>query len=329
MVKRVEIKNFKSLKNLKLNPKRVNIFIGPPNSGKSNILEGIGLPSIFSLEKAQNLKSLIRFQNAYELFFDQNVSSKVEIGLDKIHYTIDSNNSSYSLKVQSGKKIAGVESGVGFAGNGNIFRSDDILSMPSLDVNFYKFAARESFTSSVPGRLLSPDGPNLPAVIITNKELRNFVSELLKDFQIQLNVRQTENTIELMKQTEDITISYPYLSLSDTLQRIIFYYAAMVSNRGAVLLFEEPESNSFPYYTKFLAERIGLDQRQNQYFISTHNPYFLVSLIEKTPAAELAVFLTGMKNYRTEVKTLVRKEISEILDLGASTFFNLDALAGK
>jgi recombinational DNA repair ATPase RecF len=39
----VEIKNFKSIKDLHLDCKRVNVFIGKPNVGKSNILEGLGL----------------------------------------------------------------------------------------------------------------------------------------------------------------------------------------------------------------------------------------------------------------------------------------------
>jgi len=49
MIKRLEIKNFKSIKQLELDCKRVNIFIGGPNSGKSNILEGIGILSHFFL----------------------------------------------------------------------------------------------------------------------------------------------------------------------------------------------------------------------------------------------------------------------------------------
>ena len=38
----VDIKNFKSIKDLHLDCKRVNVFIGKPNVGKSNILEGWG-----------------------------------------------------------------------------------------------------------------------------------------------------------------------------------------------------------------------------------------------------------------------------------------------
>ncbi|MHA1431833.1 MAG: hypothetical protein ACTSRV_15795 [Candidatus Freyarchaeota archaeon] len=52
-----------------------------------------------------------------------------------------------------------------------------------------------------------------------------------------------------------------------------------------MLVFEEPEAHAFPYYTKFLAEKIALDT-SNQYFISTHNPYFLLSILEKAPKDE-------------------------------------------
>ena len=43
MVDVLEIKNFKSIRELKLDCKRINIFIGEPNTGKSNILESLGL----------------------------------------------------------------------------------------------------------------------------------------------------------------------------------------------------------------------------------------------------------------------------------------------
>ena len=85
--------------------------------------------------------------------------------------------------------------------------------------------------------------------------------------------------IEILKEFEDIIVSYPYQLSSDTLRRIIFYMAAILSNKDSVLIFEEPESHAFPYYTKYLAELIALDERKNQYFMSTHNPYFLLPLL--------------------------------------------------
>jgi AAA15 family ATPase/GTPase len=48
---KVSIKNFKSIKHLEFNSRKFNIFIGEPNTGKSNILEAIGLFSIKHLIK--------------------------------------------------------------------------------------------------------------------------------------------------------------------------------------------------------------------------------------------------------------------------------------
>ena len=45
MIETLEITNFKSVKHLKLPCKRFNVFIGEPNTGKSNILEALGLLS--------------------------------------------------------------------------------------------------------------------------------------------------------------------------------------------------------------------------------------------------------------------------------------------
>ena len=45
MIKNLEIENFKSIKHLKLDCKPINVFIGEPNTGKSNILETLGVLS--------------------------------------------------------------------------------------------------------------------------------------------------------------------------------------------------------------------------------------------------------------------------------------------
>ncbi len=77
MIKNLEVKNFKSIKHLKLECKRVNVFIGKPNTGKSNILESIG---IFSFPFG-DLKKFVRFENMTNLFYDQNLEEKIEIML--------------------------------------------------------------------------------------------------------------------------------------------------------------------------------------------------------------------------------------------------------
>lgn len=112
--------------------------------------------------------------------------------------------------------------------------------------------------------------------------------------------------------------------MPETLQRIIFYLTILHSNKNSVIAFEEPEAHVFPYYVKFLAERITFDDKDNQFFISTHNPYFAISIIEKTMSNDINVFLTYLENYQTKVKALTQKQIEELLDLGAGLFFNIE-----
>ncbi len=86
-------------------------------------------------------------------------------------------------------------------------------------------------------------------------------------------------------------------------------------------MFEEPESNAFPYYTKYLGERIALDQT-NQFFIATHNPYLLSAIIEKARKEDVQVFITHFKDFQTRVKPLTANQLSELME--ADPFFNLD-----
>ncbi|MCS6962894.1 AAA family ATPase [Thermoflexus sp.] len=52
----LEIRNFKSIKELRIDCRRVNLFIGPPNTGKSNLLEALGG---FSLPYPHDLKPVL------------------------------------------------------------------------------------------------------------------------------------------------------------------------------------------------------------------------------------------------------------------------------
>lgn len=82
MTTKIEIKNFKSIRHIVLeNCKRINLLIGRPNVGKSNILEAL---TTFSLPYARytNNKSLLQFircENESELFYNGDMSKDIEI----------------------------------------------------------------------------------------------------------------------------------------------------------------------------------------------------------------------------------------------------------
>ena len=66
----------------------------------------------------------------------------------------------------------------------------------------------------------------------------------------------------------------------------------METDKNSVVTMEEPEAHAFPYYTEHLAGVIALDA-ENQYFVTTHNPYFLSSLLEKADKESTRVFITA------------------------------------
>ena len=98
---------------------------------------------------------------------------------------------------------------------------------------------------------------------------------------------------------------------------MLFYQTAMSSNKGSVLVFEEPEAHAFPFHTKHLGESIAFD-RENQYFIATHNPYLLLAIIEKARKDDVAVYGTYYRDYETKLKPLSDEEISQLLDADPS-----------
>jgi Predicted ATPase len=67
MLQNISIKNFKSIKDLEFKAKRINLFIGKPNTGKSNILEALGIFMFSFLSRellSEKLKILVKLERA-------------------------------------------------------------------------------------------------------------------------------------------------------------------------------------------------------------------------------------------------------------------------
>ena len=317
MIKTLNIKNFKSIKDLELDCKKINLFIGKPNTGKSNILESVG---IFSFPYSTNLREIVRFENMTNLFYDHDTSEKIEITADDIYCEIQFKNGHFMGKGEDKEKMPPrFNFDFNYNGQGSIGKISEEVS----PFKGYRFTIMDKFQIQAYDFLLPPKGENLLSILQTNKTLRKFVAEILNKYGLRIVLKPQDSKIEVQKEIEDVIISYPYSLVSDTLQRIIFYLVAIETNKGSTIIFEEPEAHAFPFYTKFLAERIAMD-KSNQYFISTHNPYLLLSILEKAPKNDIGVFIVYFKNYQTKVRTLSEEEMAEIFDLDSSIFFNLD-----
>jgi len=307
MIARIRIQNYKSIEGAEFEARRVNVFIGEPNSGKSNLLEAIGFCSQGILGI---MPELFRIQQPSDLFFDRDIERTVAIYLEPaMEWTLAFG----AGKFKGSMKTDGATQS--FAPHPHPFSPRGLPQGPAWEgglsestIRYYRYRSlRKGEWNGVSyGHLLPPYGSNLPNLLFTNKAVRDSVSAFFREKGYRLELRAHENEILMSKEVNDVLYSFPFESISETMRRIVFYKAALESNKDAILILDEPESNTFPFYTKYLAERIALDT-SNQFFLTTHNPYVLMSIIEKTPSLDLAVHVTRMRNYRTEVHLLVQR----------------------
>lgn len=346
LIKELSIKNFKSVKELDIECKRINLFIGRPNTGKSNILEALGVLSWLghSSQYDLKLKEFVRFQYTDNIFHDNSTDESIKIAIiiekpesvysklldssietveaTSIRTNIEPRNDIYDLNVFLENSSIG---GASLDESGK-FTERRGIPYPGFEIiRFYRFKAcydapKKSFTFLMP-----PYGSNMFQVVMGSKKLRETMGGFFRDFGFKLMLRTQTQSFEFLKDVEDVVLNYPYILASDTLQRMIFYSIAIESNENSTLIFEEPEAHTFPNYTYEFGKKIALDET-NQYFIATHNPYLLLSILEKTPKDDVNVFVTYLQDYQTKVKCLNDEQKSELMIY--DPFGNLDLFTG-
>ena len=88
--------------------------------------------------------------------------------------------------------------------------------------------------------------------------------------------------------------------------------AAIATNKDSVIIFEEPESYASTHYTQHVVDKLAADE-SNQYFISSHNPQFLVCLLSKLPHDDVKIYYATYENYETKVRALIQEDYDFIL----------------
>lgn len=324
MLSSVKIKNFKSIRDLEFPARRVNVFVGEPNTGKSNIIEALAMLSPGTLAEAQRSQEILRFKSTADLFFDQKVAEPLLIELGnwgvRLAFAAGEYEGEFFLQQPSPSLTPRTPFTMTHTG---AFRSE--AGMPRIPVHYYAFKPLSVFPNGQPGPLNPPFGDNLVAVLYTNEPLRQRAGALIRQMGFRLQLKPADNELLIAKDVHDELYSYPWASVSETLRRAVFLMAVLETNKDATLLLDEPESNTFPFYTKFFAERIALDP-SNQFFITTHNPYVLSSIVEKTPVDALNVLVTVLEGFETRLKRVPDKNLPELLDLDSAAFFNLARL---
>ncbi len=191
----------------------------------------------------------------------------------------------------------------------------------------YKYKDYIKYDSRFISFLNPPFGENLPTIIQNNPEISEIAGEYFRRY--NLNFVTTENDIEIQKYINGAYRKIPYELMADTLRRIIFHIAAILSNRDSIILFEEPEAHSYPPYIVELATQI-LAEKTNQYFIVTHSPYLVNEIFDESYASSDSVALHICYNDEgtdfMKIKTLDSEEIANVLNNGTDVFMNYNSL---
>lgn len=349
-IQHLNIQHFKSIKSLDIDCNRINLFIGKPNVGKSNLLEAIALyGNEFSDDDNKYLSDLVRYNEVSNLFYDQNISVEVnlnsELGQLIIQHNYKTDNYEliasndehfwlrYDKKLEDASQIL---TDYFLSESDNLYVTFNVLELLGTHMassqemrNFVSPVRKYTFTKEkVKSKkrynfLTPPYGDNLFQILQTHPQLRKEIAIFFKEYGLELVLDIRKNNLEIQKKVDDLVYKIPYNLTADTLQRIIFHYAAIESNKEAILLLEEPESHSFPPYIKLLAQKI-VEANNNQFFIATHSPYLFNTILEEAKPEDIGVFIVTFEDYETRLTKLTSNDISQMLDYGVDVFFNLN-----
>lgn len=333
MISELRIENYKSISELSIKPKKFNLLIGRPNVGKSNILEAIallGLPNLLE-EKRKLSESGIRCLELKDLFHDLSENIKIESDqfILKLDYKDHGNNTTLTSKLESySSTINGKSLSLNLSKDGStgydLSLARELANKLSIRPYFYDnnlIKKPESKLGSV--KLSCPHGENLFDIIMSDKNIYNELKETLFEYGFEIFEIEGQNGFFLHKKINDKNKLLPFYLLADTLKRYLFHYTAINTNTDNILLFEEPESHSYPPYIHQLAQNIVASD--NQYFIATHSPYLYEVFMKECKKEDLAIYYIDYLNHNTVIKEVPSKVLAELRDYDTDIFFNIES----
>ena len=166
-IEHISIRNFKSIKELELeNCKRINLLIGKPNTGKSNILEALSLlsmPHIYYDKRYTKPTDFVRINDESDLFFNGDTTNDIHVEINRKN----------TLKLAYAEELSKLSiSPDGFArcyyafGKGTLKPNKDAMDLlPSNHYKTYLFPSSYRFDNATCRFLLPPHGVNLVQIL--------------------------------------------------------------------------------------------------------------------------------------------------------------------
>ncbi|MCD6368547.1 MAG: AAA family ATPase [Thermoproteales archaeon] len=315
----ITIGNFKSIGRVKFNLAPLTILLGPPASGKSNILDAIAAAGYFNrllfLDKeydgnALNLERpalIARFDEHQNLFKYHNLSERILIDIanaearakleffyegGKFNITLNNINIPWDFKSLPSGSMENVRSALNRAKESKALIEArlygyDRYGLATIENGFHKRLKELGYKT--PKSILGESGKNAPTIIRNTRDVIIHLNEVLRDH------IDEEVEIRVLRSGAVTIFDYGYeveaTAVSDSILRILYYLMALRSAANYVkryglenrfiLLLEEPIAHVFPFFLDLLAEYVVEATKVLFLTVTTHNPLLVSKLWDK------------------------------------------------
>ncbi|MBZ7948049.1 AAA family ATPase [Campylobacter sp. RM9929] len=305
MINSIEIKNFKGIKELKLeNFTKINFFVGKANTGKTSILEALYL---FLLENQNDIMLLLDTRKMLAdsdlfqgFFYDYNLEKKPLIENDKNKLKIDCDKNTKYTNFPLDKQdniITEISNGVNeinfiyenFEGVKTIFNIKKTFPNPgqiqfqqamNLQLNGKK-EIKISMASNVDfiyqNSFYDKNLINHLSLILSNKQKRKDLQRICKDFSDDIEELSFING-KIVIQKSNLNHSINFKLLGEGFKKYINIQASILAGKKYILIDELENGLHYESIEKLLKDILNTDDVQ--FFITTHNLELLKKLSE-------------------------------------------------
>lgn len=361
MIRKLKVKNYKSLRDVEVELGKFNVLIGPNAGGKSNLLDSLAFLSEITQEEKRKALDL---RGGYERVVFGGKEENIEISIDFllkekpfkyfINFFFPKGIKEEKLTMEDkaliergspkeGKILSDKEEYrtlsqnpiLPFIYSHGFYESDSriIEARKYLSLwRFYQFITSE-MRKTLPAKKsfnLAKRGENLAQVLLSLHTERPKVFQKIEDTLSQ-GITEVEELLTPLTEERETFIAlrekgferaFDYYQVSDGTLKHLAYITGVTLPESSLVCFEEPENFIHPYLLKLLVE--VLRKSEKQIILSTHSPY-LVNFVE--PEEVIVV-------EKEEGETSLRKEkepekLREVLkELGLGELWISGALGG-
>jgi len=337
LLKELRAKNYKSLKDLRLEFGKFNVLIGPNASGKSNIMDCLAFLS--GLAKDHAVSSLLIERGGFDHVAFGGEAEEIRLG---IRAKINGGDFSYEITITEATwhELLKKPSGIVSAEHDHNTLSTRLREVPEL-ANFISSWAFYSFlTSSMRTRLpvkrslrLEPDGSNLAQVLMTlvheepkvYRRVEEALRQAIPEVEELLTPLTEDGKTYIAVREKGFTKPFDYHQLSDGTLKLLAYITAASLPGTELICFEEPENFIHPHLLEMLVDL--LKKCDKQVILATHSP-LLVDLAEP----EDVIIVEKNEEGATVAKRIedpdeLRRKLNE-LGVGLGDYWSSGALGG-